>query len=304
VTSPSAVPPRRAFTIPLPGRADLVLGPRTLVMGIVNATPDSFSDGGAHADPAAHAARLADEGADVVDVGGESTRPGAAGVADDEQIRRVVPVIAAFVRLRPDVPVSIDTRSARVAREAVAAGASIVNDVSGLSHDPAMRAAVAGLGVPAIVMHMRGDPGDMASRAVYADVVADVTGELCASLDAARRAGVRHVLADPGLGFAKTADQSAALFAALPRLAGLGVPLVVGASRKSFLAALTGRRGAPPALDRLDTSVAAAALAAWLGAHVVRVHDVKACRDAVLVADALRTASGGMCDAGFSGSTP
>jgi dihydropteroate synthase len=153
-------------------------------------------------------------------------------------------------------------------------------------------------------MHMRGDPGDMASRAVYADVVADVTGELCASLDAARRAGVRHVLADPGLGFAKTADQSAALFAALPRLAGLGVPLVVGASRKSFLAALTGRRGAPPALDRLDTSVAAAALAAWLGAHVVRVHDVKACRDAVLVADALRTASGGMCDAGFSGSTP
>jgi dihydropteroate synthase len=265
-------------------------------MGIVNATPDSFSDGGAHADPATHGARLAEAGADLLDVGGESTRPGAAPVADDEQIRRVVPAIERLARACPGVPLSVDTRSARVAREAVAAGAAIVNDVSGLAFDPAMRAAVAELGVPAIVMHMRGVPADMSSRAAYGDVVTEVAAELDAALGAARRAGVRHVLADPGLGFAKTAEQSAALLAALPRFASLGAPLVVGASRKSFLAAATGRRGSavPPALDRLDASVAAAALAAWLGAHVVRVHDVTACRDAVLVADALRAAADGI----------
>ena len=281
---------RREFRVPLPGRSDLVLGPRTLLMGIVNATPDSFSDGGAHADPAAHAERLADEGADLLDVGGESTRPGAAQVPDDEQIRRVVPVIERLARTRPHVPLSVDTRSARVVREAVAAGASIVNDVSGLSFDPSMRAAVAALGVPAVVMHMRGTPADMKTRAAYGDVVAEVLAELRATLDAARAAGVVRLLADPGIGFAKTAEQSLALVAALPRFCDLGVPILAGPSRKSFLALAARDATSPPAIARLEASVAAAALCAWLGAHVVRVHDVRACGDAVRLADAVRAA--------------
>lgn len=292
----TAAPPRRAYSIHLPRGAALVLSARTLLMGIVNATPDSFSDGGAHADPAsaaAHGARLVEEGADLLDVGGESTRPGAAEVPADEQLRRVVPVIERLVRTCPGVPISVDTRSARVAREAVAAGASIVNDVSGLAHDPQMRAAVAELAVPAIVMHMRGTPADMRSRTDYGDVVSDVCDELVRALDAARAAGVRDLLGDPGIGFAKTAEQSVELLAGLPRFAGLGVPLVVGPSRKSFLAAVAGARdaAAPPAVARLPGSVAAAALCAWLGAHVVRVHDVGPCRDAVALADALRAAS-------------
>lgn len=282
--------PRREFRLPLPRRADLVLGPRTLLMGIVNATPDSFSDGGAHADPAAHAERLADEGADLLDVGGESTRPGAAQVPDDEQIRRVVPVIERLVRTRPHVPLSVDTRSARVAREAVAAGASIVNDVSGLTFDLSMRAAVAALGVPAVVMHMRGTPADMRARTDYGDVVAEVIAELRATLDTARAAGVVHLVADPGIGFAKTAEQSLTLVAALPRFAGLSVPVLAGPSRKSFLAVATRDASAPPAIARLEASVAAAALCAWLGAHIVRVHDVRACGDAVRLADAVRAA--------------
>jgi dihydropteroate synthase len=289
--------PRRSFTLALPRGGTLVLGPRTLLMGVVNVTPDSFSDGGAHADPAAaleHAARLVEDGADLLDVGGESTRPGAAEVSADEQLRRVLPVVAGIARAFPRVPVSIDTRGARVAREVLAAGASIVNDVSGLRHDPGMRAAVAESGAPAIVMHMRGTPADMRSRTDYAEVVHDVLAELGAALDAARAAGVRGVIADPGIGFAKTAAQSLALVAALPRFAALGAPLLVGPSRKSFLAEFCGQGDAaaavPPAVSRLPATVAAAALCAWLGAHVVRVHDVAACRAAVGFADALRGA--------------
>lgn len=261
-------------------------------MGIVNVTPDSFSDGGLHADPGAavgHALRLVEDGADLLDVGGESTRPGAAEVPAEEQARRVLPVIEGIAARAPEVPVSIDTRSAVVARAAVAAGASIVNDVSGLAHDPAMRATVAALGVPAIVMHMRGTPADMKERAVYGDAVGEVLAELGDLLRSARGAGCRHLLADPGLGFAKTAAQSAALLAATPRFADLGAPLVVGPSRKSFLAlAATARGGRPPAEERFAASVAAAALAAFLGAHVVRVHDVAACADAVRLADLMR----------------
>ena len=169
--------------------------------------------------------------------------------------------------------------------------ASIVNDVSGLAFDPAMRETVAALGVPAIVMHMRGTPADMKSHADYVDVTSDVLAELGTQLDAARRAGVRDVIADPGIGFAKKAAQSMTLLASLPRFADLGVPLLVGPSRKSFLAAAAGADGAAPlAIARLHASVAAAALAAWLGAHIVRVHDVKPCADAVRLADALRSA--------------
>jgi len=272
------------------GERTLVLGERTLLMGIVNATPDSFSDGGLFLDPAAavaHAARLVEDGADLLDVGGESTRPGAAEVPEEEQLRRLLLVVEGVRERFPALPISVDTRSARVARESVAAGADLVNDVSGLAHDPAMRATVAELGVPAVVMHMRGTPADMRGRAEYGDVVAEVVVELRAALDAARAAGVEHLLADPGLGFAKTAEQSATLLSATDRLVReLGVPLLVGPSRKSFLALATGRADA----DRTGATVGAATVAALLGAHVLRVHDVAACRDAVRLADLAREA--------------
>ena len=294
MTAPAA---RATYRLALPPRGggplrELLLGSRTLVMGIVNVTPDSFSDGGAHADAdaaVAHALRLADEGADLLDVGGESTRPGASEVPAAEQERRVLPVIERLAAARPDVPLSIDTRSAAVARAAGAAGASGVNDVSGLAHDPEMRRTGASLGVPAVVMHMRGTPADMRERSTYGDVVEDVLSELRHLLLAAREAGCSQLLADPGLGFAKTAAQSAALLAATPRFAELGVPVLVGPSRKSFLALAAPARGdEPPAAARRAVSVAAAALAAFLGAHVVRVHDVAACAGAVRLADLLR----------------
>jgi len=282
--------PRPRFEFPLPRGRTLSLGARTLVMGIVNVTPDSFSDGGRHAETdaaLAHATRLVAEGADLLDIGGESTRPGATEIPCDEQVRRVVPLIRELSERFPDVPLSIDTRSAAVARTAVEAGAAIVNDVSALAHDPAMAATVADLGAPAILMHMRGTPADMRDRAEYGDVVEDVISELRERVDAARAAGVEHVIADPGIGFAKTPEQSAALLAATPRFVSLGVPLLVGPSRKSFLTLATGERDGDPARTRLAATVAASALAALLGADVLRVHDVQACGDAIRLADVL-----------------
>lgn len=291
-------PPRRRHTLPLPPRPGLApsleLGVRTLVMGIVNVTPDSFSDGGRHEgtdDAIAHALRLVEEGADLLDAGGESTRPGAAEVPADEQRRRVLPVIEGIVRRAPHIPLSIDTRSAAVARDAVAAGASLVNDVSGLAFDAAMRGTVASLGAPAIVMHMRGTPSDMTTRTAYDDVVVEVLAELAALLDAARAAGIRHLIADPGIGFAKTPEQSLALLATTPRFAALGVPLLIGASRKRFLAlAAPDTAGIPPADRRAAASIAAATTAALLGAHIIRVHDVHPTADAVRLADLVRGA--------------
>jgi dihydropteroate synthase len=264
-------------------------------MGIVNVTPDSFSDGGRHAEPAAattFALSLVDDGAELLDIGGESTRPGAAEIPDDEQLRRVIPVIRDLRARRPDVPISIDTRSARVAREAVDVGAAIVNDVSGLAHDPDMASAVAALGAPAVIMHMRGSPADMRERVEYENAVDDVLTELRDRIEAVRAAGVRHVIADPGIGFAKTSEQSAALLAATPRFLSLGCPLLVGPSRKSFLALATGDRPGPAAEVRLHATVAAATVAALLGAHVLRVHDVAACADGVRLAHVLRTSEG------------
>lgn len=286
--------PRATFELPLPGGRTLVLGRRTLVQGIVNATPDSFSDGGRHGSAEgaiAHALRLVDDGADLLDVGGESTRPGALEVHADEQRRRVIPVIEALARRAPDVPVSVDTRSAAVARDAAAAGAAIVNDVSGLAHDPEMRATVAELGLPAIVMHMRGTPADMRSRAVYRDVVAEVVAELRAAVSAARAAGVRRVIADPGIGFAKTPEQGWALVRALPSIveafAADGCPVLVGPSRKSFLTTVApdrpGPDGAPvPDLAARDAATAdVSATCAAAGVHIVRVHDVAGVRAAL-----------------------
>ena len=256
---------------------------RTLVMGIVNATPDSFSDGGAY-DPLAHGLKLAEEGADILDVGGESTRPGAAAVEVAEERRRTEPVIRELAR-RTALPLSIDTRKAEVAAAALDAGAEIINDVSGLSHDPAMGRAARGAAL--CLMHMRGTPADMQSRAAYDDVVAEVEQELVEALARARAAGVpeERIALDPGLGFAKTGAHNLTLLRRLRELTQLGRPLLAGPSRKSFIGAATGK----PPPDRLHGSVAAAVIAASHGAAVVRVHDVRATREALAVVDSVRS---------------
>ena len=252
------------------------------IMGIVNVTPDSFSDGGQlpTAEAAvAHGLKLVAEGADILDVGGESTRPGAEIVPVDEEIRRVVPVIVGL-RAQSDVRISIDTRKADVMREAVAAGADIINDVSALMYDPEGLETAAELGVPVILMHAQGDPKTMQKSPHYDDVVLDVFDFLEARLDAAIRAGIprEKVVLDPGIGFGKTLDHNLQLMAGVSVLHGLGVPLLVGASRKRFIGTLT---GVDKADERVHGSVAAALQAVSQGAQMVRVHDVAATRAAV-----------------------
>ncbi len=287
--------PRRAYRLTLPGGRSLPLGERTLVMGVLNVTPDSFSDGGCHADPGRAvdvALRMIAAGADLVDVGGESTRPGAVPVDADEERRRVLPVIQALAR-QTTVPLSIDTTKAEVAREALDAGAGIVNDISGLRYDPAVGAVAAQYGAPLVLMHLRGRPADMQAAAVYRDVVAEVLGELGEDVARAVAAGVPRdqIIVDPGIGFAKRAPHSLALLARLPELAALDRPLLVGPSRKSFLTAAIGERRAG---ERDWATAGAVAAAVLFGAHVVRVHAVAPMVDVTRVADALRAHAGPM----------
>jgi dihydropteroate synthase len=261
---------------------------RPQVMGILNVTPDSFSDGGELAgDPARALARahaMVEAGAALLDVGGESTRPGAAPVSEHEELRRVLPVIEALVRDLP-VPVSVDTRKAGVARAALAAGAALVNDVSALAHDPAMAGTVAGADAGLVLMHMRGEPADMMERAIYEDVVRDVTRELGEAVARARAAGVREdaVAVDPGIGFAKTAEQNLTLLRGLAELGRLGRPVMVGPSRKSFLGRIL---DVPPA-ERVIGTVAACVAAYREGARVFRVHDVAPVVQGLRVAEAI-----------------
>jgi dihydropteroate synthase len=261
-------------------------------MGVLNVTPDSFSDGGRYLDPEAALARagtLLAEGADLVDVGGESTRPGAAPVPAEEEIRRVVPVIERLRARFPGAPISIDTTKPEVARAALRAGADLVNDVQALGA-PGMAELVAGSGAAAVLVHMRGTPADMRSRARYGDVVAEVAAELREAMRRALAAGVPEdrILLDPGIGFAKTAEQSLAVLAGLARLRELGRPLLVGPSRKSFIGDVTGA----PAADRLPGTLAAVAACVLAGAEFLRVHDVAAARQAARVASAIRDAPG------------
>lgn len=284
--------PRTRYTLALPGGRVLALGARTLVMGIVNVTPDSFADDGVTADPGRAAERalaLEEAGADLVDVGGESTRPGAEPVPADEELRRVLPVLDRL-RGRVGVPVSVDTYKAEVARAALDHGADLINDVSGLAAGPGLAAAAAGAGAPLVLMHNRGASREMYRRARYRDVGSEVAAELRAAVDRAVAAGLprEQVVVDPGLGFAKRADATLAALADLPSLRSLDRPILVGPSRKSFLtAALGGRR---PAGREWGTAAAVAA-AVWLGAHVVRVHQAAAHVDVVRVADAIRAAA-------------
>ncbi|WP_157536371.1 dihydropteroate synthase [Kitasatospora mediocidica] len=278
---------------PLPGLAHL---DRCAVMGVVNVTPDSFSDGGLWLDPeaaVAHGLDLVARGADLVDVGGESTRPGAHRVTEQEELRRVVPVVRELAAA--GVVVSVDTMRAAVAEQAVAAGARLVNDVSGGLADPAMAAVVAELGVPFVVMHWRGQSADMDRLAVYGDVVAEVAAELRERADALLASGVKEeqLILDPGLGFAKTTAHNWALLAGLDALTALGRPVLVAASRKRFLGTLLAdpETGEPrPARQRDDATAAVSVLSARAGAWAVRVHDVAGTADAVRVVAAWQAA--------------
>ena len=281
--------PRPTFTVPIPGRAPLVLGPRTLVMGVVNVTPDSFSDGGQALDPSRArdlALALEAAGADIIDIGAESTRPGAKPIDAAEERARVEPAlkaIAAAVR----APISIDTYKAVVAQAALDGGASIVNDISAFQYDPELGPLVAARQVPAILMHTRGRPEDMYAHAEYGDVVADVIEDLRKAIARAEDYGVarERLIIDPGVGFAKRGNQSLQVLAGLGRFLELGRPLLVGPSRKSFMAAATG----PLSGEDRDWATAAAVTAAVLqGAHIVRVHNVEKMVHVVRVADALR----------------
>jgi dihydropteroate synthase len=262
---------------------------RTLVMGVVNVTPDSFSDGGRYFAPGAaiaRARRLLAEGADLLDLGAESTRPGAASVSAAEQIRRLAPVLEALAG-EPAACVGVDTTSAQVAEYALGRGARIVNDVTALS-DPGMAPLAAATGAGLVLMHMAGSPATMQRDPRYDDVSREVGDHLAGRLAAATAAGIapEAVVLDPGIGFGKTAEHNLQLLARLGELAGLGRPLLVGVSRKSFI----GRTLDLPVDQRLEGGLAAGAVAVFLGARVVRTHDVAATVRAVRVADALRAA--------------
>jgi dihydropteroate synthase len=265
-----------------------VIGRRPLVMGIVNVTPDSFSDGGRYFDPTTaieHGLKLVADGADVLDVGGESTRPGAAPVSEAEELSRVVPVVEGLAK-RIAVPLSVDTMKAAVARRCLDAGAAIVNDVSGVTADPDMPGVVGDAGAGVIVMHMQGIPATMQMNPTYADVVGDVSTYLETRLHALAAVGISPdaVCLDPGIGFGKTLEQNLALLAHLDVVAALGRPVCLGVSRKGFIGKLCGR----DVVGRDAGSLAVASFAAARGAaHLLRVHDAAGARDAAVLLDAI-----------------
>ena len=254
-------------------------------MGILNITPDSFSDGGSHARPAdaiTHAHAMIADGADIIDIGGESTRPGATEVPVEEELRRVLPVIEGL-RRETDIPISIDTRHAEVARAALEAGADILNDVSALRHDPGMAGVAATSGAPVVLMHMAGTPATMQHAPSYNNVTQDLSIFFEERIAFCHATGITDIVIDPGIGFGKTLAHNLQLLRELEVFAPLGCPLLVGTSRKSFLGALT---GAEPR-DRLPGTIASSLLAWRHGAGVLRVHDVRALRDALRVAEAI-----------------
>ena len=278
---------RRHFEIRL-GSRRLAVGPRPALMGVVNVTPDSFSDGGRHFDrreAIAHGCRLAEEGADIIDVGGESTRPQSDPVSQEEELARVLPVIEGLAS-RTRAAISIDTRHARVAREAVAAGASLINDVTGLQGDRDMAGVAAETGAGVALMHMLGEPKTMQDNPRYDHLMADICRHLRRGVEAALAAGVPEdaLLVDPGIGFGKTLEHNVAILAELRQLRTLGRPILIGVSRKRFIGQLTGVE--TPA-ERTYGTAAACALAVAAGALVLRVHDVGPMRQAVAVASAI-----------------
>lgn len=286
----------REETVWLTARGPIPLS-RPLVMGIINVTPDSFWDGGRLADSTAaadHAEQLLDDGADLLDIGGESTRPGASGISEAEERERVLPVVQEILRRRPGAVISIDTVKAGVADAVLQEGGAVINDVSALRLDPALGGVAASHGAGLVLMHSRGEVEEMASyrRADYGpDPVGEVVAELSESLSAARASGVSDdsIVLDPGLGFSKRTPESVGMMAALPRLRAIGRPVLVGPSRKRFIGELGG--GLPPD-ERLSGTIAACVVALLYGASIFRVHDVRAVRRALDVASAIHEAGG------------
>jgi dihydropteroate synthase len=267
---------------------------RPIVMGIVNVTPDSFSEGGrffsSNADILDYAAALLDQGADILDVGGESTRPGATAVSENDEMKRVLPVVEALAQRHPNAVLSVDTLKSTIARAALDAGAHIVNDVSGLRLDPKMADVISRAHAGLVVMHSRGNVAEMATfeHADYGDVVGDVLFELRGQLEVARQAGIQKqaIAIDPGLGFAKRSEHSLAILGALPELVAWGYPVLIGASRKRFIGEITGVKD--PAA-RLHGTLGANVAALARGARIFRVHDVRPAREALDVAWAVLT---------------
>lgn len=276
----------------------LDLGERTAIMGILNVTPDSFSDGGHYLDPdqaVSRAEKMAADGADIIDVGGESTRPYADAVDVREEMRRIIPVIKGIVRRIP-LPVSVDTRKSVVAEAALDAGAAMLNDISALRHDRGMARLAARYAVPVVIMHMQGTPKDMQVAPVYRDLIGEITSFLKTGIETAVRVGVQpsRIIIDPGIGFGKTLGHNLGILKHLQRFAVLDCPILVGTSRKAFLRQLlkpSTRPGLDPLAPIVQTGTQASVAAAALnGAHMVRVHDVAGARAALTIADAIRNA--------------
>lgn len=268
-------------------------GRKTFVMGVLNATPDSFSDGGRYASTqaaVAHAYQMVEAGADIIDIGGESTRPATFGdkspLSADAEMQRILPTIERLARELPGIPLSIDTYKAEVARAALEAGGSIVNDISGLTYDPMMAALVAECGAPVILMHLLGSPRDIPLKPVYTDVIAEVIAFFERQIALATLCGVarEQIWLDPGIGFGKTSQHNLEILRRLPEIKALGFPLVVGASRKKFLGKIL---GAVDPTDRIEGTAAAVALSIAGGADIVRVHDVKEMARVAKVSDAI-----------------
>jgi len=283
---------RKQFRLHLRSRT-LILGERTLVMGVLNITPDSFSDGGAYLDSEAavsHALQLEQDGADILDIGGESTRPGATPISSEEELRRILPVIQAL-RDKLRIPMSVDTRRSDVAEAALAAGTEILNDVSGLQTDARLGEVAKRARAPLILMHMRGTPQTMQRGPFARDVLRDVMSGLRDALARAKRAGLAksQLLLDPGIGFGKKHEQNFEILARLPELAPLDCPIVIGTSRKSFLGKALAGSGSPsaPPEERLLGTAAAVTASILGGAHIVRVHDVAEMTRVARIADAI-----------------
>lgn len=261
---------------------------RTMIMGVLNITPDSFSDGGKFFDTekaVEHALQMIQDGADIIDIGGESTKPGSDPVSESEEIRRVKPVIESLVK-ETSVPISIDTYKPRVAEECLRAGARIINDVSGLRNEEMIKV-VAQYKVPVVIMHMKGTPKNMQENPVYEDLVGEIKEFFRERIQAARETGIQDVILDPGIGFGKTLEHNLQILKRLGEFKELGYPILVGTSRKSFIGKLTGDA---PAEQRLEGSLASMVIAVMNGATIVRVHDVKPAKKAVQVADAIKYA--------------
>ena len=263
----------------------------TLVMGIVNVTPDSFSDGGefySSKDAIAHASKLINEGADIIDIGGESTRPGATEISSSDELKRVIPVIQGIRSNNPDILISIDTTKAIVAKEAVEVGANIINDVSGLSFDSQMPKTVASLDVPIIIMHMKGNPRNMQKNPEYKDLIDEILNYFKERIKIATKAGIDRemIILDPGIGFGKTVEHNFQILSKLNKFNKLELPLLIGPSRKSFIGLTLNL--SPE--DRVDGTAATVAIGVNNGARIVRVHDVEKMKRVVIIADRIRNA--------------